>query len=122
MQFSAFTLSSHTDVWPFVVQTFYSAFMIVCMIFGYQQSDRFMFHTYESILAQYYSDNAKLTLLNTLIIAAGKEKQSLPYLLFLQGGPGFESPRPTEASGWIKKACEDHHIVLLDQVPFIVLA
>ncbi|KAG0484721.1 hypothetical protein HPP92_008612 [Vanilla planifolia] len=49
------------------------------------------------------------------VVAAGKEKQILPYLLFLQGGPGFESPRPTEASGWIKKACEDHRVILLDQ-------
>ncbi|KAL5984767.1 hypothetical protein ACLOJK_041389 [Asimina triloba] len=37
----------------------------------------------------------------------GKEEQPLPYLLFLQGGPGFESPRPTESSGWIKRACEE---------------
>jgi len=36
--------------------------------------------------------------------------------LYLQGGPGFESPRPTEAGGWLKKACEDHRVVLLDQV------
>lgn len=39
----------------------------------------------------------------------------LPYLLYLQGGPGFESPRPIEAGGWIKKACEEYRVVLLDQ-------
>lgn len=50
------------------------------------------------------------------ILAAGKEDLPLPYLLFLQGGPGFESPRPTEASGWMKKACEEYRVVLLDQV------
>ncbi|WCJ22696.1 alpha/beta-Hydrolases superfamily protein [Euphorbia peplus] len=49
------------------------------------------------------------------VVAAGKEEQSLPYLLYLQGGPGFESPRPTEASGWINKACEEFRVVLLDQ-------
>ncbi|KAL5225179.1 hypothetical protein ABZP36_011818 [Zizania latifolia] len=49
------------------------------------------------------------------VVAAGKEDLPLPYLLFLQGGPGFESPRPTEASGWIKKACEEYRVVLLDQ-------
>lgn len=58
---------------------------------------------------------AKITVFAREVVAAGKEKQTLPYLLFLQGGPGFESPRPTEASGWIKKACDDHHVVLLDQ-------
>ena len=46
---------------------------------------------------------------------AGKEDHDLPYLLYLQGGPGFESPRPTEASGWLKKACEEHRVILLDQ-------
>lgn len=50
------------------------------------------------------------------IVPAGKEDVSLPYLLYLQGGPGFESPRPMEAGGWLKKACEDHRVVLLDQV------
>ncbi|PKA63482.1 hypothetical protein AXF42_Ash005377 [Apostasia shenzhenica] len=59
--------------------------------------------------------SAKITIFAREVVAAGKEKQALPYLLFLQGGPGFESPRPTEASGWIKKACEEHIVVLLDQ-------
>ena len=39
-----------------------------------------------------------------------------PWLLYLQGGPGFEAPRPTEASSWLKAAI--HHgfrVVLLDQ-------
>ncbi|KAL8111525.1 hypothetical protein AgCh_019294 [Apium graveolens] len=49
------------------------------------------------------------------VVAAGKEDQELPYLLYLQGGPGFESPRPTEASGWISKVCEQYRLVLLDQ-------
>ncbi|CAN1762217.1 Proline iminopeptidase [Linum perenne] len=39
----------------------------------------------------------------------------MPYLLFLQGGPGFECPRPSEASGWLQKACEDFRVVLMDQ-------
>ncbi|XP_018675961.2 uncharacterized protein LOC135627521 isoform X2 [Musa acuminata AAA Group] len=49
------------------------------------------------------------------VVAAGKEEQQLPYILFLQGGPGFESPRPTEASGWLKRACEEYRVVFLDQ-------
>lgn len=39
----------------------------------------------------------------------------MPFLLYLQGGPGFESPRPTESSGWISKACEGYRLILLDQ-------
>lgn len=53
---------------------------------------------------------------NPAIIAAGKEEDpSLSYLLFLQGGPGFESPRPTASSGWLKRACDEHRVILLDQ-------
>jgi pimeloyl-ACP methyl ester carboxylesterase len=39
-----------------------------------------------------------------------------PYLLYLQGGPGYESPRPTQTSpGWIERALKDFRVVLLDQ-------
>ncbi|XP_076892836.1 uncharacterized protein LOC143544672 [Bidens hawaiensis] len=48
-------------------------------------------------------------------VSVGKEDQDMPYLLYLQGGPGFESPRPTESSGWLSKACEAHRVILLDQ-------
>ncbi len=39
-----------------------------------------------------------------------------PWLLFLQGGPGGTSPRPTEAGGWIEAALErGYRVLLLDQ-------
>lgn len=38
-----------------------------------------------------------------------------PWLLFLQGGPGSPSPRPTGKSGWIKRALQDYRVLLLDQ-------
>lgn len=39
-----------------------------------------------------------------------------PYLLFLQGGPGFEATRPTSPpTGWIKRALQDYRVLLLDQ-------
>lgn len=31
------------------------------------------------------------------------------------GGPGFESPRPCEASGWIKVAANNFRVLLMDQ-------
>jgi pimeloyl-ACP methyl ester carboxylesterase len=37
-----------------------------------------------------------------------------PWLLYLQGGPGFAGPRPLANSGWIKKALDDYHVLLLD--------
>ncbi|XP_024989423.1 uncharacterized protein LOC112523959 [Cynara cardunculus var. scolymus] len=61
------------------------------------------------------SESPKISVFAREVVAVGKEDQSLPYLLFLQGGPGFESPRPTEASGWLSKACEEHRVILMDQ-------
>jgi pimeloyl-ACP methyl ester carboxylesterase len=39
-----------------------------------------------------------------------------PYLVFLQGGPGFEAARPTSPpSGWMARALADFRVLLLDQ-------
>ena len=37
-----------------------------------------------------------------------------PWLLFLQGGPGFPAGRPVSASGWIARALRDFRVLLLD--------
>lgn len=42
----------------------------------------------------------------------------LPVLAFLQGGPGHESPRPSERPAnppWLKRALEDYRVLLIDQ-------
>jgi pimeloyl-ACP methyl ester carboxylesterase len=41
-----------------------------------------------------------------------------PYLVFLQGGPGYEAPRPTRTPsgpGWLTRALEDYRVLMLDQ-------
>ncbi len=43
---------------------------------------------------------------------AGKD---VPWLLFLQGGPGGKSPRPVRADGWLGRAVQTHRVLLLDQ-------
>ena len=44
------------------------------------------------------------------------DRADLPTVVFFQGGPGFEAPRPAESSGWLAKALETgHRVVLLDQ-------
>jgi pimeloyl-ACP methyl ester carboxylesterase len=48
------------------------------------------------------------------VVDAGRAREDLPVLLFLQGGPGGMSPRPT-ASGWWTTALRTHRVVLLDQ-------
>ncbi|CAA9508957.1 MAG: Proline iminopeptidase [uncultured Solirubrobacteraceae bacterium] len=38
-----------------------------------------------------------------------------PYLLKLNGGPGFPNKRPDSLGSWLARALEDFHVVLLDQ-------
>lgn len=41
-----------------------------------------------------------------------------PYLVYLQGGPGFEAPRPTRrpsSPGWLDRALTEFRVLLLDQ-------
>jgi pimeloyl-ACP methyl ester carboxylesterase len=48
-------------------------------------------------------------------VAPGREDAALPWLLFLQGGPGFPAPRPGTRSGWLKRALGEYRVLLLDQ-------
>ncbi|MEW1657209.1 alpha/beta fold hydrolase [Streptomyces sp. NPDC093707] len=42
--------------------------------------------------------------------------EDLPWLLYLQGGPGGKSPRPSGTSpGWLAHALKTHRVLLLDQ-------
>jgi pimeloyl-ACP methyl ester carboxylesterase len=51
------------------------------------------------------------------VVAAGREGAELPWLLFLQGGPGGKSPRPGDhvGDGWLAHATRTHRVLLLDQ-------
>lgn len=58
-------------------------------------------------------DGAKIALFTREVAALGGE--SRPYLVFLQGGPGFEAARPTAPpSGWMKRALAEYRVLLLD--------
>ncbi|MGJ9401906.1 alpha/beta fold hydrolase [Arthrobacter sp. KK5.5] len=43
------------------------------------------------------------------------DPESLPWLLYLQGGPGGQSPRISSLSGWMAEAAKAFRILLLDQ-------
>jgi pimeloyl-ACP methyl ester carboxylesterase len=49
------------------------------------------------------------------IVDPVRRGDDLPYLVFLQGGPGGKGPRPTEPTGWLGQALRTHRVVLLDQ-------
>src|SRR3954471_11930548 len=49
------------------------------------------------------------------VVAADRSGDDLPWLVFLQGGPGGKSPRPLRAESWIGRAVRTHRVLLLDQ-------
>jgi pimeloyl-ACP methyl ester carboxylesterase len=49
------------------------------------------------------------------VVAAGKAGLDLPWLLFLQGGPGSAAPRPLGREFWLDRALADYRVLLLDQ-------
>jgi pimeloyl-ACP methyl ester carboxylesterase len=59
-------------------------------------------------------DGASITVFTREV--AAPDGLDRPYLVFLQGGPGFEATRPTSPpSGWLKRAILDYRVLLLDQ-------
>jgi pimeloyl-ACP methyl ester carboxylesterase len=49
---------------------------------------------------------------------AAPDGRDRPYLLFLQGGPGLEAPRPVglpTTPGWLPRALRDFRVLMLDQ-------
>jgi pimeloyl-ACP methyl ester carboxylesterase len=59
-------------------------------------------------------DGERLTVFAREVVAPRKRDQDLPWLLFLQGGPGARSTRPVNRSGWLGRALADHRVLLLD--------
>jgi pimeloyl-ACP methyl ester carboxylesterase len=47
--------------------------------------------------------------------APDKPDEKRPWLVFLQGGPGFAAPRPINASGWLGRMLKEYRVLLLDQ-------
>jgi pimeloyl-ACP methyl ester carboxylesterase len=49
------------------------------------------------------------------VVAPGSESANLPWLVFLQGGPGFGAQRPVGRESWLDRALRDYRVLLLDQ-------
>ncbi|MFH8569860.1 alpha/beta fold hydrolase [Streptomyces sp. NPDC017993] len=60
-------------------------------------------------------DGEHLTVYGREVVAAGRERDALPWLVYLQGGPGCPAPRPLGRDSWLSRALEDHRVLLLDQ-------
>ena len=57
----------------------------------------------------------QIELFGRQVVAAGHQDADRPWLLFLQGGPGFGAPRPTGQDSWLNRALRDYRVLLLDQ-------
>ncbi|MEU1081194.1 alpha/beta fold hydrolase [Streptomyces sp. NPDC005908] len=49
------------------------------------------------------------------VVASDKAGQDLPWLLYLQGGPGFGANRFVGKPAWLGRALEEYRVLLLDQ-------
>ena len=72
-------------------------------------------HEFEVPLDHAHPDGETITVFVREARAAGREDADLPYLLFLQGGPGSPAARPTGLETWITRATQDYHLLLIDQ-------
>jgi len=79
---------------------------------GYVLTD----HLVEAPLDHRDPDGRTIEVFAREVVAVDQEGKDLPWLLFLQGGPGAKSPRPAGAGGsWLAAATEHHRVLLLDQ-------
>lgn len=61
-------------------------------------------------------DGQTLTVFLREVCDPAKKADDLPLLVFLQGGPGGKSPRPTQDSpGWLHEAVKKYRVLLPDQ-------
>jgi pimeloyl-ACP methyl ester carboxylesterase len=49
------------------------------------------------------------------VVASGSAGADLPWLVYLQGGPGFGAQRPVGREAWLERALRDFRVLLLDQ-------
>lgn len=73
-------------------------------------------HSFEVPLDYDQPNGPRVTVFAREVAAVANENKSdLPMMVFLQGGPGFESPRPESADGWLGRALKEFRVLLLDQ-------
>ena len=59
-------------------------------------------------------DGEQIEVFGREVVAADLADADLPWLLFLQGGPGFGAQRPQGRDTWLDRALSDYRVLLLD--------
>jgi pimeloyl-ACP methyl ester carboxylesterase len=74
-------------------------------------------HTLKLPLDHAQPDGERIEVFARAVVMAEKAETTQPWLLFLQGGPGFEAPRPIspDSPAWLLRALADYRVLLLDQ-------
>lgn len=74
-------------------------------------------HTFTVPVDHDEPDGAQIALYAREVVAADKVANAgaLPWLLFLQGGPGMAAQRPVGREAWLDRALREYRVLLLDQ-------
>ncbi|MEU3501294.1 alpha/beta fold hydrolase [Streptomyces hundungensis] len=72
-------------------------------------------HLFQVPLDHGAPDGERIEVYAREVVAAGQEGRELPWLLYLQGGPGGRAARPVGRDGWLDRALKDYRVLLLDQ-------
>jgi len=72
-------------------------------------------HWFEAPLDHDSPSGPKIKLFAREVRTVGAQTEERPWLVFLQGGPGYEAPRPIDTSGWLGRALEQFNVLLPDQ-------
>ncbi len=60
-------------------------------------------------------DGERIQVFGREVAGTGNGARRLPWLLFLQGGPGMGAQRPVGRDTWLERALRDFRVLLLDQ-------
>ncbi|WP_441249979.1 alpha/beta fold hydrolase [Kitasatospora sp. McL0602] len=72
-------------------------------------------HVFQVPLDHQAPDGEQIEVYAREVVAPGRENDDLPWLLFLQGGPGGRANRPLGRDSWLVRALDDYRVLLLDQ-------
>ena len=72
-------------------------------------------HTFSVPLDHDRPEGERIEVFAREVAAADRDPAGLPWLMFLQGGPGAGAPRPHGRDMWLHRALADYRVLLLDQ-------
>ncbi|GHD64270.1 alpha/beta fold hydrolase [Streptomyces goshikiensis] len=72
-------------------------------------------HHFTVPLDHAHPDGESIELYAREAVATGRDPEGLPWLLYLEGGPGFGARRFIGRQAWLGRALADYRVLLLDQ-------